>query len=182
MTNTDKELQYELVSPPTEENPRKSLGKVYLASGWFTKTQEERRLFVKDALLEAGYEVFSPKDEALVDNTSSKDWREQVFKGNVKAISEAPFVLCITDEKDIGTIMEAGIAYAKNVPIVYFAETLGNNPFNLMLALSGVVACTSREQLTRVLNDDTLVNVVLHNLSCENPTLVRYNDYEGLVE
>lgn len=178
-------LKYVIPEHPTREfssDEKKALGKVYLASGWFTPTQELRRQFVLKALLDAGFEVFSPKDEALVDNTSTQDWREQVFSGNVLAISQAPFMLCITDEKDIGTIMEAGIAYAKNVPIVYFAETLGDNPFNLMLAQSGIVAITSREDLVKILNDPKLVSTVLCNLSMGYGTFVRYEDYKGSVE
>lgn len=171
-----------LVTPPIDGDPRAVLGRVYLASGWFNEGQEERRAFVKQAIIDAGFDIFSPKDEALVDPTSSQDWREQVFKNNIKGISHAPFMVCITDEKDIGTIMEAGIAYALNIPIVYFAETLGDNPFNLMLAQSGIVACTSREELVKVLNDDNLLNVVLHNLNIGNSTHVRYEDYEGTVE
>lgn len=171
-----------LVTPPIDGDPRAVLGRVYLASGWFNERQEERRAFVKQAIIDAGFDIFSPKDEALVDPTSSQDWREQVFKNNIKGISHAPFMVCITDEKDIGTIMEAGIAYALNIPIVYFAETLGDNPFNLMLAQSGIVACTSRDELVKVLNDDNLLNVVLHNLNIGNSTNVRYEDYEGTVE
>ena len=171
-----------LVTPPIDGDPRAVLGRVYLASGWFNERQEERRAFVKQAIIDAGFDIFSPKDEALVDPTSSQDWREQVFKNNIKGIKSAPFMVCITDEKDIGTIMEAGIAYALNIPIVYFAETLGDNPFNLMLAQSGIVACTSREELVKVLNDDNLLNVVLHNLNIGNSTRVRYEDYEGTVE
>ena len=171
-----------LVTPPIDGDPRAVLGRVYLASGWFNERQEERRAFVKQAIIDAGFDIFSPKDEALVDPTSSQDWREQVFKNNIKGITNAPFMVCITDEKDIGTIMEAGIAYALNIPIVYFAETLGDNPFNLMLAQSGIVACTSREELVKVLNDDNLLNVVLHNLNICNSTHVRYEDYEGTVE
>ena len=171
-----------LVTPPIDGDPRAVLGRVYLASGWFNEKQEERRAFVKQAIIDAGFDIFSPKDEALVDPTSSQDWREQVFKNNIKGITNAPFMVCITDEKDIGTIMEAGIAYALNIPIVYFSETLGDNPFNLMLAQSGIVACTSRDELVKVLNDDNLLNVVLHNLNIGNSTHVRYEDYEGTGE
>ena len=46
--------------------------------------------------------------------------------------------MAITDEKDIGTIWEAGYAYGIGKEVVYYAETLGNNPFNIMLSESGV--------------------------------------------
>ena len=53
-----------------------------------------------------------------------------------------------TRDKDIGTIWEAGYAFANNVPIVYFCAGLPEGAkFNLMLARSGIKVCTSFSQL-----------------------------------
>ena len=58
------------------------------------------------------------------------------------------FLIVNTRDKDIGTIWEAGYAYAKNVPIVYFCQGLPEGAkFNLMLARSGIKVCTTFEQL-----------------------------------
>lgn len=152
----------------------KSLGKVYLAGGWFDDEQMERLEAVKSIILEAGYEVFSPKDENLCDPNSDMDWKKQVFQNNLTAIRDCSFVVNITDKKDMGTIFEAGLAYALGRPIVYFAETLGNNQFNLMLAQSGVAVAQSRDQLKSLLSNPTLAECLI--------TGDTYADYEGEIE
>lgn len=125
---------------------------IYLAGPWFSDDQSERLDYVHNQLVKAGYDVFFPKDHPASPD-SSVDWCKQVFKGNTDHIDEAKTVLAITNGKDMGTIFEAGYAYAKNKPIVYFAEGL-NGPFNLMLAQSGVKVIKSREELEDVLKRD----------------------------
>ena len=48
----------------------------------------------------------------------------------------------------MGTIWEAGYAYGINKPVIYFAETLGDNKFNLMLAQSGRDVFMSQDEVT----------------------------------
>ena len=63
------------------------------------------------------------------------------------------FLLVNTRDKDIGTIWEAGFAFAHQKPIVYFCAGLPEGAkFNLMLARSGVKVCTSFEDLEDYLN------------------------------
>ena len=135
----------------------KSEMKVYLAGGWFDDEQMERLEAVKKIIIDLGYGIFSPKDEALCSPDSSMDWRRQVYEGNINAIRTCNFMVAITDKKDIGTIHETGIASALNIPIVYFAETLGDNKFNLMLAQSGTAVAKSRDELSKILNDPNFV-------------------------
>lgn len=67
---------------------------------------------------------------------------------NVRGIEESELVIAITDDKDMGTIFEAGHAYASGVPVIYVAFTLGKDGmFNLMLAESGKAACKTVEEL-----------------------------------
>lgn len=127
--------------------------KVYVAGGWFDDEQYERVYAVRDIIENAKFSTFFPKEESLVSSDSDLDFRESTFKGNIDAIKDSEFMVCITDKKDIGTIFEAGVAYAMSVPIVYFAETLGDNPFNLMLAQSGIRVAKSREELAEILED-----------------------------
>ena len=68
-----------------------------------------------------------------------------------------------TRDKDIGTIWEAGFAFANEVPIVYFCAGLpAGAKFNLMLARSGIKVCTSFEELEdyldRCFEAETLIN------------------------
>lgn len=118
--------------------------KVYLAGGWFTPEMEEEHTriyeFIKDK-----FDVFNPKLESLITPNSTKDDMTQTLLGNIRAIENADLVLVIYDRKDTGTIWEAGCAYANKKPILYYAETLGDKPFNLMLAKTGRFAANMLE-------------------------------------
>ena len=58
--------------------------------------------------------------------------------------------------EDMGTLVECGIAFGMNQKdtrkrkLVWYAETLGDNPFNLMLANSGDVIITSFDDLNNL--------------------------------
>lgn len=120
----------------------------YFASPFFNAEQVEREERMKDHLRKLGFTVFSPKESCHLDAKASQQSREDVFKSNCKAIESSRAVFAVTDGKDMGTIWEAGYAYGINKPVVYFAETLGNNQFNLMLAQSGRDVFTSQEEVT----------------------------------
>ena len=152
----------------------KRSGKVYLAGGWFDDEQAERLEAVKNIIVDAGFEIFAPKDEALCEPDSDQDWRKIVFDGNCSAINNCSFMVNITDKKDMGTIFEAGLAYALHRPIIYFAETLGNNKFNLMLAQSGVAVASSRDKLKSLLRNPILMECILNNS--------KYEGFEGDIE
>ena len=113
--------------------------KIYLAGGWFSPEQEEEHTRIYNVIKDE-YDVFNPKLASLVKPDSTQDSMTQTLLGNLDAIQNADIVLVITDRKDMGTIWEAGYAYSNQKPIVYYAETLGDRPFNLMLAKTGQVA------------------------------------------
>lgn len=132
--------------------------KIYFASPWFTPEQEEREERLKAKLRSLGFEVWSPKENAVCDPVSTQETRQKIFEGNIQAIFEADIIFAVTDGKDMGTIWEAGYAYGYNErqrvvgytpkKIVYYCETLGpNGQFNLMLAQSGDVVVTKFEDL-----------------------------------
>lgn len=134
--------------------------KVYFASPWFTPEQEEREERLKAKLRELGFEVHSPKEEAVCGTFSDKETRQKIFNGNIFAIQDADIVFAITDGKDMGTIWEAGYAYGWNerqlavgyrpIKIVYYCETLGDGKFNLMLAQSGDIIITKFEDVDKL--------------------------------
>ncbi|MBR6606104.1 MAG: nucleoside 2-deoxyribosyltransferase [Prevotella sp.] len=134
--------------------------KVYFASPWFTPEQEEREERLKAKLRELGFDVWSPKEEAVVGTFSDNETRQKIFDGNVDNIVNADIVFAITDGKDMGTIWEAGFAYgyngvcamtgAKPIKIVYYCETLGDGKFNLMLAQSGDIVITKFEDVDKL--------------------------------
>ena len=124
--------------------------KVYFASPFFNEEQIEREERCKAKLRVLGFNVWSPKENVVVTNNFSSEARTKAFQDNVRNIDNADIVFAITDGKDMGTIWEAGYAYAKNKIVVYYCETLGNNKFNLMLAESGNIIITDFEDLEKL--------------------------------
>lgn len=140
--------------------------KIYFAGPWFCKAQEEREERLKAKLRELGFTVHSPKEDSNVTGSfMDPNFRKAVFEGNIHAIDDCDIIFGMTDGKrclniepdqlgkqtqaiDSGTMIECGYAYAlrcmrKTSPlIVYYAETLGNAPFNLMLQESADIVIT----------------------------------------
>lgn len=149
--------------------------KVYLASPFFKQEQIERVEYIENLLEKYGYAVFSPRKEFIVKPDATLEDRKKGFQGNCNGIDNCDFVIAVTDGKDMGTIWEAGYAYSSGIPILYFAETLGNNNFNLMLAESGKLGvCKSREELDTVLKE-------LQTYSNLNQYMSKFN-YNGVIE
>lgn len=142
--------------------------KIYYAGGWFTPEMEEEHSRIYN-LIKDKFDVFNPKLESLITKEYTQDDMTQTLMGNIAGISNADLVLVIYDRKDTGTIWEAGCAYAYNKPILYYAETLGDKPFNLMLAKTGNVA-RNMDELLEKLNDE-------HTFKFK-----RVYDYEGDIE
>lgn len=122
---------------------------LYLASPFFNQEQVEREEAVKTKLRNEGFKVFSPKENCFLPPNASMTARETVFNENCNAIKRCKAVFAITDGKDIGTIWEAGYAYGIGKPVIYFAETLGDRGFNLMLAQSGRKVFLRRNEISR---------------------------------
>lgn len=121
----------------------------YLAGPFFNDEQIERVQRIRDKLILEGFEVFSPMHDAGILKPDSSDIdRQKVYEENVYSISKCDFVLVITDGKDVGTMWEAGYAVGLNKPVIYFCETLGSKPFNVMLALSANGVYRSLEMIT----------------------------------
>ena len=120
---------------------------VYIAGPFFNAEQLERVEAIKQILSMKGLTYFSPKDNIMLSPDASIEERRKAFEDNIKNICGCSWVLCITDGKDVGTMFEAGVAYAVSTPIVYFAETLGDRPFNVMLSESGIKVLRSRQEL-----------------------------------
>jgi len=122
----------------------------YLASGWFSPEQD-KLLTRLEAVFDSRadwIELASPRRIFVCPPDAPREVQDSVFEGNVQHIKGSDFCLVNTTHRDIGTIWEAGAAYAYGTKIVYFCEGLPKGAkFNLMLARSGVKVCTSVEQL-----------------------------------
>ena len=146
--------------------------KMYLASGWFSPaaSQELDELEEYFGSLEL-IDMAAPRQIFVCPPNAPKEVQDQTFEGNLHHIETADFVFVNTRDKDIGTIWEAGYAYAHNKPIVYYCAGLPENAkFNLMLARSGIKVCTSMEQLNEYMGrcfGDNALHVEPYNLAIE---------------
>ena len=120
----------------------------YFASPFFNEEQVEREERMIVHLRGLGFKVFSPKESCHLGPKADMASREEVFRTNLEAINNCKAVFAVTDGKDVGTIWEAGYAYGIKKPVIYYAETLGNNTFNLMLAQSGQDVYLNQEEVT----------------------------------
>ena len=124
--------------------------KVYLASGWFNNIQAEELARLETIFDDRAnfFDLASPRRIFVCPPDAPRSVQDETFTGNLHHIETADFLLVNTRDKDIGTIWEAGYAYAHKKPIVYFCAGLPEGAkFNLMLARSGIKVCTSFEQL-----------------------------------
>lgn len=126
--------------------------KFYIASGWFNPTQRRQRDTIVEILTEFGFDFYSPEAEIVVSRNADAAERRKVFESNVAAILECDIVLVNTQDKDIGTIFEAGASWAYGKPILYFCEGL-SGPFNIMLAASGKDVATTFDEIRSILHD-----------------------------
>lgn len=138
--------------------------KIYLASGWFNPTQAEELTRLEEICDSRKWiDLASPRRIFVCPPDAPKETQDATFDGNLHHIKTADFLIVNTRDKDIGTIWEAGFAFANEVPIVYFCAGLpAGAKFNLMLARSGVKVCTSFEELENYLDrcfeEGTLIN------------------------
>ena len=130
----------------------------YLASPFFKDTQIQREEAVKNALRNEDYTVYSPRENGVLTPDATDEVRTKIFKENCEAIQKSHRILAITDEKDIGTIWEAGYAYGLGKEVVYYAETLGDNPFNVMLGKSGIGIFTNYNDLVEAARSGMFFN------------------------
>lgn len=140
---------------------RTSKKQIYLAAPWFTPTQAERHDAVLTILREwqawdpAERFIYNPRDLICPPEADDRT-RRNVFEANIDNIVASNIVVAITDDKDLGTIFELGYAAAvrdyltgaKETTLVGIALTLGNRPFNLMLAVACDVVCTELSHLS----------------------------------
>ena len=124
--------------------------KIYLASGWFNPVQDKELTELEKIFDDRAndFELASPRRIFVCPPNAPKSVQDETFEGNLFHIKTADFLLVNTRDKDIGTIWEAGYAYAFDKPIIYFCAGLPEGAkFNLMLARSGIKVCTSFAEL-----------------------------------
>lgn len=137
--------------------------KVYFAGPWFTAEQEERHTRLYNILsANNNLDIFNPKLESNITNQKDNDKFDEVLLKNIKGIVTADIIIAITDGKDMGTIWETGFAYANKKPIIYYCETIGDKPFNLMLAKTGKVAKNIYELMLLLEQENSYIWQISH--------------------
>jgi len=122
--------------------------KIYCASGWFAPNQLSAIEMIEETVDELKINTFKPRFANLAKEDDVGDKLDMIFKGNIDAIDNCNLMIVSTVDKDPGTLFEAGMAYAKNIPIIYFNPFMeSREKFNLMLARSGLGVCITKAEL-----------------------------------
>jgi nucleoside 2-deoxyribosyltransferase len=155
----------------------KRLYNIYVASGWFSKEQYESYTQIRECLEkhERNIECYYPKDhfEFKHGEKQTKSQQAEVFSDNISAIINSDFVIVNTEGKDMGSLFEAGVAYAYHKKIIYVCLNLGDALFNVMLAQSGMTVVKTIEEL-----DYALKIISEHGFY----SYMMFRGYEGEIE
>ena len=139
--------------------------KSYIAAGWFSPNMLSAIEDIESVVDELKISAFKPRFANLAKEDDFADKLDIIFKGNIDAINDCNLMIVSTVDKDPGTLFEAGIAYSKKIPIIYYNPFMqSREKFNLMLARSGLGVCITKDELK-----DFLIN------------LTKY-EHKGLVE
>ena len=120
--------------------------KIYLASGWFTPEQSAVMWLVARSLRAQGFDVLMPIESTQPGDITNPKHRQKCFKDNVDHIHSADYVVACTTQKDMGTLMECGIAYEAGIPLIIVAYEIKGG-CNLMLTESAIKVCTNLDEI-----------------------------------
>ena len=121
----------------------------YIASPFFDKEGlgEKEIEIIKCVLREVNIKFFSPKDDNKISTISSFSERQRCFERNIREIDKCDFMIANTRDKDIGTLIEIGIAYSKSKPVILFTPQLKGLSINLMLSQLAMGIAFNKDEL-----------------------------------
>lgn len=122
---------------------------IYIAAPFFNTEQSNMVEYIKMMLNTHRLKYFSPKDECMFENIKDTP-PKAILQMNCESIDLCNGMIAVTNGKDVGTMFEAGYAYACGVPLHYL--WLGGNKeekFNLMLGGSAKSISFSYADLER---------------------------------
>lgn len=115
---------------------------IYLAGPLFTHAELEYNLKLKDMLLNDGFSVFLPQEDAE-DAAQERERQNQecIFRKCVEGVDTSDLVVAILDGVDVdsGTAWEIGYAYAKGKPVIGLRtdfRALSDGVVNLMVEMA----------------------------------------------
>ncbi len=131
---------------------------IYLAGPLFTQAELEFNRKLRDMLLEKGFAVFLPQEDA---EDAKKEHERQnqkyIFQRCVEGVDGSDLVVAVLDGVDVdsGTAWEIGYAYAKGKPIIGLRtdfRELSDGIVNLMLEVSVDALARNEEGLLETLD------------------------------
>ena len=137
----------------------------YIAAPFFNEDQITRVSLVEAILEKNNLTYFSPRKDSACENIHDEEVRKRVFELNCNSIKDSRKVIAITDGKDVGTMIEVGMAYADGIDVIGVAFTLKQDQlFNLMIAEACESVARNKEQLEDIIRNNAKIK------------------YEGLIE
>lgn len=130
---------------------------IYLAGPLFSRAELEYNLKLKDMLLNNGFSVFLPQEEAE-DSAPGRENQNQecIFMKCTEGVDASDLVVAVLDGVDVdsGTAWEIGYAYAKGKPVIGLRtdfRELADGIVNLMVEMSIVSLARDEEELLKML-------------------------------
>jgi nucleoside 2-deoxyribosyltransferase len=130
---------------------------IYLASPLFTHAELEYNRKLKDMLLNKGFSVFLPQEDAEDAATDpERQNQEAIFKKCVEGIDSSIVIIAVLDGVDVdsGTAWEVGYAYAKGRPVIGLRtdfRSLSDGIVNLMVEMAIVALARDEAELLEIM-------------------------------
>lgn len=130
---------------------------IYLAGPLFTHAELEYNRKLKDMLLNNGFSVFLPQEDAEdVAQERERQNQERIFIRCVEGVVASDLIVAVLDGVDVdsGTAWEIGYAYAKEKPVIGLRtdfRELADGIVNLMVEMAIVSLARDEEELLKVL-------------------------------
>ena len=129
---------------------------IYLAGPLFTHAELEYNRKLKDMLLNNGFSVFLPQEDAE-DAAQDRERQNQecIFRKCVEGVDTSDLVVAILDGVDVdsGTAWEIGYAYAKGKPVIGLRtdfRALSDGVVNLMVEMAIDSLARDEDELLKV--------------------------------
>lgn len=130
---------------------------VYLAGPLFTHAELEYNRKLKEVLLNNGFSVFLPQEDAEDSvQEHEKQNQELIFIKCVEGLDASDLVIAVLDGADVdsGTAWEAGYAYSKGKPVIGLRtdfRELSDGIVNLMIEMAIVALARNEKELLKII-------------------------------
>src|SRR5690606_4794601 len=145
---------------PSEAAGRKDMDRkknIYLAGPLFSHAELEYNRKLRDLLLNKGFSVFLPQEDAEESTEErKKQSQEHVFRKCVEGVDNSDIVVAVLDGVDVdsGTAWEIGYAYAKEKPVIGLRtdfKSLSDGVVNLMVEMAIVALARDENELLKTM-------------------------------